>query len=61
MNRISYNNVLLVCSIVCAVCGLIILGVCLFGNGTASYGRIFLGALNVVNGCMFFLLSRKKF
>lgn len=59
MDNKSRYKILLVCGVVCSVCGLIIFAISLFDK-EASYTRISLGVLNIINGGLFLMLSKKK-
>ncbi len=54
------KKTLLICGVVCSICGLIIFVISLFDGDAPSYSRISLGVINAINGGLFIVLSRKK-
>ena len=54
------NKTLLVCGIICSICGLVIFAVSLLASEHISTFNIYLGVINIINGGLFLGLSLKK-
>ena len=60
MNERLRHKTLLVCGIVCSLCGVIIFILSLLDADVPSYSRIVLGVINIINGLLFLGLSRSN-
>ena len=60
MDNSLRNKFLCICGVVCAICGLIILAVSVLDDKPAPAMNLTLGGLNLINGCLFLILSRRQ-
>lgn len=60
MDNSQRNKVLCVCGIVCAICGVVIIAISIFDEDPAPVKYLTLGGLNLINGCLFFFLSKNR-